>query len=94
MAREFKKAPFAEFEDASVRTGMNMADLCESMGYSPGAYSGWQKDDCIPYVASVALRTIVAEHLKVAMIYVPEADFETVRKIVIGCGGTFRTVRI
>lgn len=94
MAKEYKRAPYSEFEQALRVTGLSETQMCEMLGYSPGAYSGWKTNDEIPFVAGVALRTIVAEHLKVAMIYAQASDMDTIKKFVNGVGGTFRSVRI
>jgi len=94
MAKTFRKAPYSEFEDAMKKTGHSAGALCKILGYSEGAYTGWMKENSIPPVASIALKSVVSDHLKVAMIYVPAGDVDTIRKIVIGCGGVFRSVRI
>lgn len=90
----FRKAPYSEFEEAMRVTKMAEGALAECMGYSSTAVSKWKVDGEIPYVASIALQAVISNNLKSAIIFAPESDMETIRKVVIATGGQFRSLRI
>lgn len=61
MAKEFKKSSAEKLETTARALGINPAALAQRLGYSNGASNHWIKEGVMPFVASLACDSLLAD---------------------------------
>jgi len=60
--KEFKRVPFAKFEQAQQTLGWSDKQISAELGYSDNTPSGWRIANKMPFVVSLALDALLAKH--------------------------------